>query len=49
VFTTDDGTQYALDGSAEHTGRYRPGVEIYLPDALTNNPRPHPLSCSAMD
>jgi hypothetical protein len=42
VFTTDDGTQYALNGSAEHTGRYHPGVEIYVPDALTSNPHPNP-------
>ena len=42
MFTTDDGNQYALNGSAEHTGRYQPGVDIYQPDALTNNPRPDP-------
>ena len=40
VFTTEDGAHYALNGSAEHAGRYRPGVEIYLPGVYNPNPSP---------
>ena len=40
VFTTEDGIPYALNGSAEHTGRYRPGIEIYLPGVYNTNPSP---------
>jgi hypothetical protein len=40
VFTTEEGTQYALNGTAENTGRYRPGVEIYVPGVY--NPEPSP-------
>jgi hypothetical protein len=41
VFTTEDGTQYALNGSAEHTGRYQPGVKIYLPGVYNSSPTPN--------
>jgi hypothetical protein len=40
VFTTDDGNQYALNGTAENTRRFHPGVEIYLPSVFS--PRPSP-------
>jgi hypothetical protein len=40
VFTTEDGTQYALNGTAEHTGRYQPGMEIYLPGVYDTSPIP---------
>jgi hypothetical protein len=44
VFTTEDGTQYALNGIAENTGRYHPGHEIYLPGVY--NPQPSPNATS---
>jgi hypothetical protein len=42
VFTTEDGVQYALNGTAEHTGRYQPGVKIYTPGVYS--PQPDPLA-----
>jgi hypothetical protein len=44
VFTTADGVQYALNGTAEHTGRYQPGMEIYLPGVYNTNPTPNATS-----
>ena len=44
VFTTDDGSQYSLNGAAENTGRFHPGLEIYLPDSYANgSPDPQQL------
>jgi hypothetical protein len=40
VFTTEDGIQYALNGVAEHTRRYRPGAEIYSPGVYDPAPSP---------
>jgi glycine/D-amino acid oxidase-like deaminating enzyme len=44
VFATDDGTPYALNGSAEHTGRFQPGIEIYVPGVYSPNPSPDATS-----
>ena len=44
VFTTDDGTQYALNGTAENTGRYQLGRQIYVPGVYSPSPRPDATS-----
>ncbi|MDF3045171.1 MAG: hypothetical protein K0R30_1399 [Ornithinibacter sp.] len=44
VFTTEDGTQFALNGTAEHTGRYQPGNQIYAPGVFSPNPDPDATS-----
>jgi hypothetical protein len=40
VFTTEDGTQYALNGTAEHTRRDQPGIQIYAPGVYDPAPDP---------
>jgi hypothetical protein len=44
VFATEDGSQSALNGSAEHTGRFQPGIEIYVPGVYSPNPSPDATS-----
>ena len=44
VFTTDNGAQYALNGTAENTGRYQPGRQIYAPGVYSPSPKPDATS-----